>query len=221
MTRDLTYADHEFVNLRLEAQLTDDSAPVVESQFVRYEVEDTVLNLDNDELAMLSFLDASISVSVSGFSQDADTNGTGAVTGEIGANLSEADYLGRDVDTESVTVVESADNAANAAAVANDEPGIWSVVNAITAGGFKDLSGDGGYYSGGSSTGHDSQRRELYAETMSGPYIDSTDDINAQMYLRKDSMGAEVRGQLTAQMAFVIFEYDQRRAEFGPVPGGT
>lgn len=221
MTRDLTYADHEFVNFRLLSQITDDSGDSDGSEQIKYLVEDTVLNLDNDELAMLTSLNAAISVSVTGFSQDQDSNGVGHVTGEVGANLSDADYTGERTEFESVTLQDSTINARNIESVANDEPGLWGLLTATTAGGFKDLSGDGGYYSGGSSTSRDRLDRVFYEETMSGPYIDNTDDINAGMYIRKDSMGAEVQAQMIGQMAFVIYEYDQRRAEFGPVPGGT
>lgn len=220
MTRDLTYADHEFVNVRITPRLSDQ----INSEAnvgVEYAVQDGVLGLDNDELAMLSFIDASFHCAVSGFSQDQDSNGMVQATAEIGANLGSNDYLGQVDADEGVTVVDGGNGVDNAITVANDEPGIWAVLNASPCGGFKDLSGDGGYYAGNSAPDGDHQRREFYSETMSGPYIDSTDNITIGMYFDKDSMGAELQAELTAQMAFVIFEYDQRRAEFGPVPGGT
>jgi len=216
----LTYADHEFVNFRVSPRLADSSGSE-ENVRVQYEIDDSVLGLDNDELAMLSWVDASLSAAVSGFSQDQDSNGSVQVVGEIGANLSGAEYVAQPAETDDVTIIQNNSDADLVSRIANDEPGLWSVTNATITGGFKDLSGDGGYYSGGGNSMGDRQRREYYAETMSGPYIDSTDNINSSVYIQKDSVGAEVRAQLTAQMSFVIFEYDQRRAEFGPVPGGA
>jgi len=215
----LTYADHEFVNYRLITRITDSSSSEAEER-VQYEIDDDVLALDNDELAMVSWLDASLAAAVSGFSQDQDSNGSVMCSAEIGANLSGSEYLGS-VGTDEVREVQSTGAATSETIRANDEPGLWAALNGGITGGFKDLSGDGGYYSGGGSSTVDRLRREYYAETMSGPYIDSTDNINAAVYVDKDSMGSEVRLQFTGQISFVIFEYDQRRAEFGPVPGGA
>ena len=220
MVRDLTYSDHEFVNFRLTSRLSD-GANSENNEAIRYEINDDVLGLDNDELGMLSWIDASLSVSGSGFSEAQDSNGTAVCTAEIGANLAGSEYLGRQQNIDNVTVVDNDPNFEVDQVTANDEPGLWCLLSAITAGGFKDSAADGERTSGNTVPGEDHQRREYYAETMSGPYVDSTDNLNVGIYLDKDSMGAEVSVQLTGQMSFVIYEYDQRRAEFGPVPGGT
>jgi len=215
----LTYSDHEFVNFRILSRVTDSAGSEANRQ-AEYEIEDTVLNLDNDELAMLSWLDAALCVAVSGFTESQDSNGQVQTTAEIGANLSESDYLSQKLTQQRVSTVETDSNMTTEAAVANDEPGLWSVLNAGTVGGYKDLAADGSPYAGNSVPLNDRQRREYYAETMSGPYIDSTDSINVGVYYNRDSMGGEVYAEVSGQMSFVIYEYDQVRAEFGPVPGG-
>jgi len=216
---DLNYADHEFVNARIVPRIPD-SSPQGAVRQLTFEIEDTVLNLDNDELGMLSWMNASMASAVSGFSQDQDSNGSAQCIAEIGANLSDADYLAQPETTQRVTTLSARGATEARAAVANDEPGLWGVLNTAVNGGYKDLSGDGGYYSANSVPSEDRIRREFYAETMNGPYIDSTDSINVGFHVNRDSMGAELLTEICMQMSFIIFEYDQVRSQFGPVPGG-
>ena len=217
--RALSYTDHEFVNVRLNLihdGSTNDRAGT------EYKVEDDVLGLDNDELAQLSFLAAALDVTYEGFDEGSGdvTRGTSQVNVEIGANLSSSEYLSQAEVNTGVQETDTDSSVNSFATRATDEPGLWAALLASANGGFKDYDPDGSY-SGGSTTGSDRMRRLYPEETMGGPYIDSTDDITIGVYNDKTDQDSATRIQVYAQMAFVIYEYDQRRAEFGPVPGGT
>jgi len=221
MARELTYADHEYVNFRISPRLSDQIGPTANIG-LEYEIDDSVLALDNDELGMVSWMNTSLTAAFSGFAEDFDSAGHAQVSAEVGANLSTNEYLGQRNVARDVTVVDGEGGVDNGIRVANDEPGIWTALNAAAGAGFQDSGTDGSKsYSGNGVPGRDRLRREFYAETLSGPYIDSTDNLNVGIYVDKDSADGELQIEVMGQMSFVIYEYDQRRAEFGPVPGGT
>lgn len=217
--RPLTYTDHEFVNVRIRtrhAGSEDDNAGT------EYKIEDDVLGLDNDELAQLSFLTAVLDVAYEGFQEEAGdvTRGAETMHAEIGANMSSGEFLSQAQQNAGIEETD-ADNSVDPFNLrATDEPGLWAALVASAHSGYKDYDPDGSY-SGGSTTGSDRMRRLYPEETMGGPFIDSTDDITIGLYGDKTDTESVLRTTVYAQMAFVIYEYDQRRAEFGPVPGGT
>jgi hypothetical protein len=101
---------------------------------------------------------------------------------------------------------------------ANDEPGTWGVLHAGVNTQFADdASGTGG----GSFLGNDRIRRVFREETSGGPYIDSTDDITVGVSLARANTDSPISIEIVAQMAFVVFEYETRRAEFAPYDPGA
>jgi len=209
---ELTYADHEFVNARLFA---NHSGSTNNEQTVEYQVESDVLDLENDELAMLSWMTAGIATFFR-FTDDAgDEAGSGVAEAQIGANLSGQEYIFVD-GGRGVNITEVTDNV-NGQASADDEAGVWGSLVAKTKPSFVDDSTDA---AGGGAPGHDRLTRHFYDETVGGPYIDSTDDITASIELSKLRSAEELTATMHMQMAFVVFEYENRRAEFAPYDPG-
>jgi hypothetical protein len=64
-------------------------------------------------------------------------------------------------------------------------------------------------------------RRVFQEETSGGPYIDATDDVSIGIFVRKKDVEGAVRTLVFGQMAFLIFEYENRRAEFAPYDPGA
>jgi hypothetical protein len=216
---ELNYSDHEFLNLRIVASNTDEQDA---NNGTEYQVESDVLDLENDELAMLSWLNASLSLVFEGFDEDvgAVTRGGAFANVEIGANLSSEEFLSQAETNAGVEETDSEQNVSSFALRATDEPGLWAHLNATASSGYKDSDADG-TFSGNSSVDNDRMRRVFREETAGGPYIDATDDVNIGLYVDKQDATSNFRSVIYAQMAFVIFEYENRRAEFAPYDPGT
>jgi len=211
---ELTYADHEFVNARLFANHGRDSTN--DKQRVEYQVETDVLDLENDELGMLSWMSAALAVNFRFVEDEGQEAGSGIAEAQIGANLSGQEYIFVD-SGRGVEVTEITDNV-NGEATGDDEAGTWASLVAKAKPSFEaEGSSNAG---GGGSPGHDRLTRHFYDETGAGPYIDSTDDITASIELSKLRSGEELVATVHLQMSFVVFEYEHRRAEFAPYDPG-
>lgn len=214
---ELTYADHDFVNFRIEIE---DQAGPESTRGTEYKIEDDVLDLENDELGMLSWLNASLVSHVTNFTDGQTTRGSAAITGEIGANVRDSEFVSL-APGGGVEVLDAEPNVAETFSLqANEEPGLWALLNTAVNTGYKDSDEAGDPYSGGTALTHDRIRRVYYDETVGGPYIDSTDDITAAIWVDKTNTEANIRTVLAGQMAFVVFEYENRRAEFAPYDPG-
>lgn len=206
---DLTYADHEFLNFRIDATNQAGSNTVTTQEF---DVEDDVLDLENDELGMLAWMTAGVSLAATATQVDDESLGGAEAFVEIGSNLAGNEFLGDNNQDSGVQVTEDSSSVFNVTR-ANDEPGLWAALNpSITTPFTDDPSGTGG----GAHLGHDRVRRVYYDETVGGPYIDSTDDVTVGTRLQRGRTEAAISVRIVAQMAFVVFEYENRRAEFAP-----
>jgi len=214
---DLNYTDHEFVNAYLSIQ---DVGGANANTGTEYQVDDDVLGLENDELGMLTWISAAVSVGFTGFDETNETRGGAQVSVEIGSNISDEEYLGLASSNSGVTVTDGEDTVLNGALQANDEAGLWSALTVGSQSPYKQEDSDGDDYSGGGDFNTDRQTRHYYDETGEGPYIDSTDDINVGILTEKDSANAPLRVQVVCQMSFLVFEYESRRAEFAPYDPG-
>lgn len=225
---DLTYADHEFLNFQLSTRVSppdDDYGNTSGGEgspesAIEYKVDDSILGLENDELGMLAWLDTSLAGAVTNFNTADATKGTAQVSAEIGANLSGQEYLGRG-GADGIREVDKpfSNYTSRLKANAHDDPGLWSMLNVAVQSGYKDDDSSGDY-SGNGAPDSDRQRRVLYEETSGGPYIDSTDDISIQIHPVFHDAEVDLQLELTGQMAFVVFEYENRRAEFAPYDPG-
>lgn len=215
---DLTYSDHEFLNFHVAVE--DDGGEASETE-VTYQIESDVLDLENDELGMLSWLNCSMSLVYEQFPESGGetTRGGAYAIAEIGANLAGNEYLGASQPGSGVQIVDDDGDATSFQLNASDDPGIWAHLNASAMSGFKDADADGSY-SGGGSPDNDRIRRAFYEETSGGPYIDATDDVNVGVFFDKAGTQAGLRASVYGQMAFVVFEYENRRAEFAPYDPG-
>jgi len=215
---DLNYSDHEFVNFRLYNSFGQNESA---NRGIEFQIETDVLDLENDELGMLTWLSATLTVDIPRFPELGGdvTRGAANVNVEIGANLSGNELLAQ-ADTPSG--IEQTDNEPNVdtfADIAHDDPGLWAHLNASAQSGFKDTDPDGSF-SGNSVPDNDRVRRVFSEETSGGPYIDSTDDINVGIYMNKLGVEGDVRTFVYGQMAFLVFEYEHRRQEFAPYDPG-
>jgi hypothetical protein len=214
---DLNYADHEFLNFRI-ATLTEGSDG---GDFgTEYQIESDVLDLENDELAMLTWVNASLSVSFNEFPQVATTRGGAYVNVEIGANLSGNEYLSQASVNSGINETDAETPVNSYALQASDEPGLWAALNAGAQSAFKESDADGNF-SGGADAGHDRMRRVYSEETSGGPYIDATDDVNIGIYVNKFGTETPIQTVVYGEMAFVVMEYENRRAEFAPYDPGA
>jgi len=214
---DLNYTDHEFINFYLT--LADNGGPSSEVG-TEFKIEDDVLGLENDELGMLSWMTATMSVGFTEFEEVNETRGGAQVSAEIGANLADEEFLGLAESDEGVNVMDQPTQIATGALQANDEPGLWAALTAGAQSPFKAEDVDGDDFSGGGDFNTTRQTRHYYDETGEGPYIDSTDDINVGILTEKDRAESELRVQLLGQMSFLVYEYENRRAEFAPYDPG-
>jgi len=215
---DLNYSDFEILNFRINA---DFGGPEDGELGTEYQVESDVLDLENDELAMLSWLNTSLSVIPVGFPESAGdvTKGAAQANVEIGANLAGSEYQAQASQNSGVEVID-AESAVNSFALqANDEQGLWAHLNAAAVSGYKDSDADG-TFSGQGMADNDRMRRVYDEETSGGPYIDATDDISVGIFVRKDDFEGLLRTLAYGQMAFLVFEYENRRAEFAPYDPG-
>lgn len=215
---ELTYTDHEFVNFRLGLVngAGDDSNLGTE-----YQIESDVLDLENDELAMLTWLNTSMAVYTSNFVEDNATRGGVSITSEIGANLADSEFLNLAQTNSGIQTVDDEGNVNAFAQKATDEPGLWAHLNCSLQQPFQDTDAADQAYSGGASIVNDRMRRVYGEETGEGPYIDATDDINISVFIDKTNADGRVRTFIYGQMAFVVHEYEHRRAEFAPYDPGT
>jgi len=218
---DLNYSDHEFLNFRIVASNTGSQDSNLGTE---YQIDSDVLDLENDELGMLTWLNASLSLVFEGFPESAGdvTRGGAFANVAIGANMVDSEFLAQTNRNYGITETDQEDNVSSFGLQANDEPGMWAHLNASAMSGYKDSDADG-TFSGGSSVDNDRMRRVFAEETVGGPYIDSTDDVNVSIFVDKQDTNANFRTIIYCQMAFVVFEYENRRAEFAPYdpgPGG-
>jgi len=207
---ELTYADHEFVSARFFA---NHNGPANTEQRSEYKVEDDVLGLENDELGMLSWMTAAITVNSRFSGQQGSEAGVITAEATVGSNLSGQEYLF--VGDGGVESTDETDGVSSFGQ-ADDEAGVWASLIATANPAFSDPD----LGSGGGSGGHDRLTRHYYDETRGGPYIDSTDDITASIEISKLRPEEDAVATVYTQMAFVIFEYENRRAEFAPYDPG-
>lgn len=214
---DLNYADHEIINFRIATVTGTGSGTANENVGTEYALEDDVLDLENDELAMLSWMN----VSASGFYHKFPelggeiTRGGAVINVEIGANLADSEYLSQTETDSGVQIIDEDSESVPVSLDADDEPGLWGALNLGVQSGFKDADADGSY-AGNSVADNDRLRRVFQDETRGGPYIDRTDDVTIGIYVDKDGSIGDLRTTVYGQMAFVVFEYENRRAEFAP-----
>jgi len=218
---ELTYADHEFLNFRIGTIAGTSSGTPTENVGTEYAIESDVLDLENDELGMLAWMNASLSVYFHDFPEFGGevTRGGAVVNAEIGANLAGSEYLSQTASDEGVQVIEDDDESVQLKLNADDEPGLWGALNATAHSGFKDADADGSY-SGNSVGDNDRIRRVFREETGGGPYIDATDDVTVGIYVDKEGTLTNLHAVVYGQMAFVVFEFENRRAEFAPYDPG-
>jgi hypothetical protein len=216
---DLNYSDHEFITAFLDIRTAEGSGDA--DRGVEYQVESDVLDLENDELGMLSWMNSSMSVSPEGFPEQGGevTKGSLRATAEIGANLSGNEYLSQADVNAGIQPIDEEAGLSGRRLQARDDPGIWTHLNACCVSGYKDADADG-VYSGQGMTDNDRMRRVFSEETMGGPYIDATDDVNIGLYTEKEEFETNCRIMIYTQMSFVVFEYENRRAEFAPYDPG-
>jgi len=214
---ELTYADHEFANFRVGYQ--NQSGGPDGSPRTEFFLENDVLDLENDELGMLAWLSASLCVGFADFAEDNATKGGAHVGAEIGANLAGSEYLyDKDSPDYGVQVTSNTGSVNFSDLKASDEPGLWAILNAGASSPFDQATSDSD--TGNGEYNIDRMRRVYYEETGGGPYIDSTDDISIGITEDRSETQAEIDVELTGQMAFVVFEYENRRAEFAPYDPG-
>jgi len=209
---ELTYADHEYVNFEAFALHIGSGGTTT---FAEYKIEDDVLDLENDELGMLAWMTARLTATAD-FDPDDDDAGSAVVTSTIGSNLAGTEYLNDPTEVGGVEI-RNTTNGIGASGEANDEPGTWAILNATVNPAF--LVG-GTDASGGGTNGDDRLTRKFYHETVGGPYIDSTDDLTVGTSIFKLRTEDNIRVTVYGQMAFVVFEYENRRAEFAPYDPG-
>jgi len=215
---ELTYSDHDFVNFYLSFQETSGVNTTIGTEF---QVEDEVLDLENDELGMLTWTSTAMTVGFSRFAEDNETRGAAVVSAEVGANLADSEFLGLRSTNSGVNVTDPEDTIAYGALQASDEAGLWTSMTAGSQSPYKQEDADGDDYSGGGDFTNDRQTRHYYDETGGGPYIDATDDIKVGVLIERDQVQSTLQIQIVGQMSFLIFEYDNRRAEFAPYDPGA
>ena len=208
---DVNYGDFEFVNFRIGLQ---SEAPPDSTREEEYQIDTDVLDLENDELAMLTFLETSMSSHFGTTDENQEAGGGASVNVEIGANLAGSEFLGQGEDRGMSRIdTSSAINAFDLSAA--DEPGLWAVLNTAVTSHFEKSTADGTY--GGQGNGDNDRMRRVYTEeTMGGPYIDSTDDISVNVLIERRDSNSPLRAFIYGQMAFLIYEYENRRQEFAP-----
>jgi hypothetical protein len=216
---ELNYSDFEILNFRINVDFGGDADA---DNGTEYQVESDVLDLENDELAMLSWINASLSVIPRGFPESAGdvTRGAAQANVEIGANLAGSEYLAQASQNRGVEVVDDEPVVNSFALQANDEQGIWAHLNAAAVSGYKDSDADG-TFSGQGMADNDRMRRVYNEETSGGPYIDATDDVSIGIFVRKSDFAGVLRTLVYGQMALLVFEYENRRAEFAPYDPGS
>lgn len=212
---DVNYSDHEFLDFRIAVDV--DEAPDGSVDLLEYQIESDVLDLENDELGMVTFLNASMTVTPGRFGEFGGdvTRGSLGVTAEIGANLSGNEYLGHAEIDAGIQEISGASNSSEYRLNASDDPGLWAALNASAVSGFKDTDADGNF-SGQGMADNDRIRRVFDEETSGGPYIDSTDDVNIGLRLDRKGSQSAFRIVVYGQMALLVFEYEHRRQEFAP-----
>jgi len=215
---ELTYSDHEYANFRLAVLNTGGDDVEIGTE---YQLESDVLDLENDELAMLTWLNCSMAVYCSNFVEDNATRGGASVTAEVGANLADSEFLNLASVNDGIQIVDNEADATPYGLRATDEAGLWAHLNCAIQQPFQDTDAADQAYSGGGTTMNDRIRRVYSEETGSGPYIDSTDDINISLFVDKSNADGQVRSIIYGQMAFLIHEYENRRAEFAPYDPGA
>lgn len=211
---DVNYADHEFLNFRIAAVFAQGENG---NRGIEFDVETDVLDLENDELGMLTWLNASLTVLFEDFPESGGevTRGGAYANVEIGANLSGQELLSQASVNQGLQQTDEEDDVTAFGQQANDEPGLWGHLNAAAMSGYKDADPDGVY--AGSGTADNDRMRRVYAqETSGGPYIDSTDDVNIGIYVDKRGCETDLRTIVYGQMAFMVMEYENRRQEFAP-----
>ena len=209
---ELTYADHEFLNFRV---LTQHNGAADSREFVELDVEDDVLDLENDELGMLAYM-TGVLTGVADFDPNDEDAGSAQIAALIGSNLAGTEYLNSPDADGGVQVRNDTGNIA-AAGNANDEPGLWAALACSVSPPYVQSVGDA---SGGGTEGKDRLRRVYHEETMGGPYIDATDDVTVGISIEKERTDSDIEARVFGQMAFVVFEYENRRAEFAPYDPG-
>lgn len=216
---EITYSDHEFVNFVVETRIGEEQLD--DNKTAEYQVETDVLDLENDELGMLTWLSASLSVTPEGFPEvgGEETRGSAHVQAELGANLAGSEFIAQTEGEQDIQTVQSDANVGAPRLQASDDPGLWAHLNASATSGFKDADADGSY-AGQGSPDNDRIRRVFGEETSGGPYIDSTDDINIGLYMDLDKFDTALVTVVYGQMSFLVFEYENRRAEFAPYDPG-
>jgi len=219
---ELNYSDHEILNFRISGLNGSGETAPRDAESVTYQIDQDVLDLENDELAMLSWLDTSISVFFAPFPEDGGnvTRGGVHLTAEIGANLAGSEYLAKADPDFGIQEIDVEPEVNSFALNAADEPGTWAHLNVSATSGYKDTDPDG-TFSGQGAGDNDRMRRVFSEETSGGPYIDATDDISIGIYSNRNGTAGDFLFTVYGQMSFVVFEYEDRRAEFAPYdPGG-
>jgi hypothetical protein len=210
---DANYSDFEFVNYRISTRVLGGINAEIGTE---YQIETDVLDLENDELAMLTYLNASLSIGFEGPPEEQETRGGAGVNVEIGANLADSEFLSLATENSGIQEVDSETEVNSFAQRATDEAGYWAHLSATANSAFKDNDAAGDPYSGGASVDNDRMRRIYGEETVNGPYIDQTDDISISQYVDRYDVTTPLRTFIFGQMAFLVFEYENRRAEFAP-----
>jgi len=216
---DINYSDHEFLNFAIELDV--DEAPSTDIDLLEYQIESDVLDLENDELGMITALSAVMTVRPGRFGEFGGdvTRGSLGVIAEIGANLSGNEYLAHAELDQGVQEVSGADNTEAGRLNASDDPGIWAALTAAAVSGYKDTDPDGNF-SGQGNTDNDRMRRVFSEETSGGPYIDSTDDVNVGFRLNRRGTQSPFVVVIYGKMSLLVFEYEHRRQEFAPYDPG-
>jgi len=213
---DLVYTDHEIVNFNFTFV---ESAETEGFRTIEAEVDDSVLGLQNDELGELGWMTARLTAQ-GGFEDPSARSAEAGFIGvdaTVGSNLSGAEFL-HSAESDTGANVISSDDGIGGTGSANDEPGIWSQLS-VTCG-SPIVPPDSG--AAGGMNGRDRLVRRFHQETMGGPYVDASDDITVAATVDRNRNEEKIFVVLEGQMAFIVYEYEHRRAEFAPYgPGPT
>jgi hypothetical protein len=213
---DLVYTDHEFLNFNVIVVENGDPGT---RRTVELQVENDVLDLENDELGELGWMTARLTA-IGEFQDDsagAAEAGDTVVQATVGSNLSGTEYL-HTTDSRSGVEEQRSDDGILGVGSANDDPGIWAQLSCTAASQTfaPDQSAAGGL------NGDDRLVRRFHQETMGGPYIDASDDVSVGVSVNKERNEEDIQVNVQGQMAFIVYEYEHRRAEFAPYgPGPT
>lgn len=208
----VTYSDHEIQWIRNDMEFLDsaDSGPDTAVTDVA-EFPVTARGLDNDELAELVYLRASIDLGINSVG-DQTTRNAFEVLSDWGANLSGSEFSGADPDLENFDVDDSGTDDFRRFFDSSDEVGQW-ISEAMRAGiGFRDTANSVGANETTDRVQVEIDFRDIFG---SGPFLDSTDDItNRIAFIARNAIDSATLDQRLV-LGYNVQTVEGTRAAFG------